>query len=296
MGSGKYDSDSLHMFICDKLHTFIIFYSVSMNVMELQKWIHFAKSTNQLTIAFTEDSLETDQFIKDLSGYRNTMIFLLNPDIDFPPPKKPYRYDKYFRKEELPENYESIDYYEKINTEVIDIIEKNNLHIVTYAASMSHHNIICIPLGVYSQFRQVPIKEKTILCYVNMGMHCDRWYGNPRKDFKAAPFMVQRSNLSMDSFYEDIAKSKFMICPRGCGIDTHRMWDCIMLGCIPIVKRYHGHKGFDDLPILFVDNYDVTEELLNETYEAYSKKTFCYEKCTMEYWIDKVTRHKEIFL
>jgi hypothetical protein len=123
-----------------------------------------------------------------------------------------------------------------------------------------------------------------------MGIPCDRWFGNPRKEFKAAPFMVKRSNLSMNEFYEDIAKSKFMICPRGCGIDTHRIWDCIQLGCIPIVQRYHSHKGFDDLPILFVDNYDVTEELLNETYETYSKKTFSYEKCTMEYWIDKARR------
>jgi hypothetical protein len=258
--------------------------------MEFQKWKHFVQSTNQITIDYTEDSLETDQFIKELSGYRNTMIFLLNPDIDFPPPKKPYRYDKYFCK--VPE----ADYYDKINREVLDILEKNNIHIVTYAASMSHHNITCIPLGIYSQFRNVPVKEKTILCYVNMGIPCDRWFGNPRKDFKAAPFMVQRSNLSMDAFYEDIAKSKFMICPRGCGIDTYRMWDCIMLGCIPIVQRYHGHKGFNDLPILFVDNYDVTEELLNETYEAYSKKVFCYEKCTMEYWIDTVVRRKAIFL
>jgi hypothetical protein len=261
-----------------------------MNVIEFQKWKQFVQSTNQITIDYTEDSLENDQFIQELSGYRNVMMFLLNPDIDFPPPKKPYRYDKYFCK--VPD----ANYYEKINTEVIDIIEKNNIHIVTYASSIEHPNVTCIPLGVYSQFRNVPVKEKSILCYVNMGIPCDRWFGNPRKEFKAEPFMVQRSNLSMDAFYEDIAKSKFMICPRGCGIDTYRMWDCIQLGCIPIVKRYHGHKGFDDLPILFVDNYDVTEVLLNETYEAYSKRTFCYEKCTMEYWIDKVTRHKAIFL
>uniref|UniRef100_A0A6C0HY00 Exostosin GT47 domain-containing protein n=1 Tax=viral metagenome TaxID=1070528 RepID=A0A6C0HY00_9ZZZZ len=267
-----------------------------MSVMELQKWIHFVKSTHQTIIPFTEDSVDSEQFVKDLSGYHNTMIFLLNPDIDFPPPKKPYRYDKYFRKEELPEHYETINYYEKINTEVIDIIEKNNIHIVTYASSIEHPNVTCIPLGVYSQFRQVPVKEKTTLCYVNMGMHCDRWYGNPRKEYKAAPFMIQRSNLSMDAFYEDIAKSKFMICPRGCGIDTYRMWDCIQLGCIPIVKKYHGHACFEDLPILFVDSYDVTEELLNQTYEAYSKRTFCYEKCTMEYWIDTVLRRKASFL
>jgi hypothetical protein len=52
------------------------------------------------------------------------------------------------------------------------------------------------------------------------------------------------------------------------------MWDCIVLGCIPIVQKYHGHKAFEDLPILFVENYDITEAQLHETYEAYSKKHF----------------------
>ncbi len=256
--------------------------------MEHRKWDYFVRSTNQIIVPYTQDSIETDQFIHDIKNLQDVTVFLINVDIDFPPPKKPYRYDKYFRKEDLPIDYESIDYYDKINREVVDIIEKNNLHIVTYSSSVYHPNITCIPLGIYHQFRHFHLKrEKTILCYMNMGIPCDRWFGNPRKQIIKPDFVLQKSNLSMDEFYEDISKSKFMICPRGCGIDTYRMWDCIVLGCIPIVQKYEGHKYFEDLPILFIENYNITEEQLDKTYEEYSHKIFHYEKCTINYWIDK---------
>jgi len=255
------------------------------NCMEFRKWKEYVKET----LEYTEDSIESNQFIDQLRQLKNTTVFLINPDMDFPPPKKPYRYDKYFCKDILP-----IDYYDMINMEVIDILEKNNIHVVTYSSSLHHPNITCIPLGIYHQFHHFHLKrEKTILCYMNMGIPCDRWFGNPRKEIPVKPFMVQKSNLSIDAFYEDISKSKFMICPRGCGIDTYRMWDCIVLGCIPIVKKYHGHHAFEDLPILFVDHYDITEAQLHETYEAFSKKTFHYEKCTMDYWIDTIKRRME---
>jgi len=263
------------------------------NCMNYEKWVHFVNS--MITIPYTEDSIETYQFILQLSSLKNKTIFLTNVDIDFPPPKKPYRYEKYSRKEELPLHYESIDYYDKVNMDVVDILKENNLHVFTYSSSIYHPNITCIPLGIYHQFHHFHLKnEKTILCYMNMGIPCDRWFGNPRKNI-SIPFALKKSNLSIDEYYEDISKSKFMICPRGCGIDTYRMWDCIVLRCIPIVQKYHGYKYFEDLPILFVDHYDITEDFLNKSYETFSKRSFNYEKCTIDYWIDTVTRHMETF-
>ena len=78
--------------------------------------------------------------------------------------------------------------------------------------------------------------------------------------------------------YDKTLESRYALCPRGCGVDTHRFYECIYLGCIPIVVR--THKVFDRLyapdtgfPCLVVERWaDVTGELLDQSYpECFSK-------------------------
>lgn len=72
--------------------------------------------------------------------------------------------------------------------------------------------------------------------------------------------------------YDKTLESRYALCPRGCGVDTHRFYECIYLGCVPIVIRthtvfdrlYHPDTGF---PCLVVERWaDVTEELLDACY------------------------------
>ena len=72
--------------------------------------------------------------------------------------------------------------------------------------------------------------------------------------------------------YQKTLESRYALCPRGCGVDTHRFYECIYLGCIPIVIRtntvfdrlYSPDTGF---PCLVVERWaDVTEELLDRLY------------------------------
>lgn len=72
--------------------------------------------------------------------------------------------------------------------------------------------------------------------------------------------------------YDKTLESRYALCPRGCGVDTHRFYECIYLGCIPIVIRthtvfdrlYHPDTGF---PCLVVERWeDVTGELLDACY------------------------------
>jgi hypothetical protein len=269
--------------------------------------INFLISNNSkyIKLELTEDILYENSLCTTLKQLSNKIILFLNVDIDFPPPKKPYTYDTNFHKYNMPENYESISYYDKIDKNIIDIIEKNNLFIVTYSVSINHPNIIFVPLGIYSQFNHFHLKTKNkdILCYLNMGIPCDRWFGNPRKNIidslKDKSFVTKRNGLAIDEFYNDISRSKFMICPRGCGIDTYRLWDCIILGCIPIVEKYESHIQWDDLPILFLNDiseYDgFTEEFLNKKYDEFLEKDFNYEKCKMKYWQNLIENMLYIF-
>lgn len=72
-------------------------------------------------------------------------------------------------------------------------------------------------------------------------------------------------NVPVEINYEYTHKSKYTLCPGGCGEDTHRFFESIYLGSIPIVKRTNTSfdRVFEKFPCLVIDNWsDITEELL----------------------------------
>ena len=79
-----------------------------------------------------------------------------------------------------------------------------------------------------------------------------------------------------------------MMCPRGCGIDTYRMWECLYLGCIPIVVKYEGFEDFSDLPILFIDKWEdylnIGSKYLEEKYNEMIDKDYNYDKLKFSWW------------
>lgn len=78
---------------------------------------------------------------------------------------------------------------------------------------------------------------------------------------------------------------KYVFAPPGNGMCTHRMWEAIYLGAVPIVKRSVHTEAFEDLPILLVDQWDqVTQELLESTWDDFNKRQWNMEKATLRYW------------
>lgn len=88
-------------------------------------------------------------------------------------------------------------------------------------------------------------------------------------------------------FLQDIKLSKFVFCPRGNGVDTHRIWETLYMGSIPIVKYEKTHHLFTDLPILFIKDWnDINEDFLNEKYEDMIIKDWNMDKLKIQYWLD----------
>jgi len=92
-----------------------------------------------------------------------------------------------------------------------------------------------------------------------------------------------------ENFLQKVNNHKFVFATRGNGIDTHRLWESLYLRTIPIVKRCIGMEDFNDLPILFIENWeDITEDYLNEQYEIIMNKTYNLEKLDVKYWINLI--------
>jgi hypothetical protein len=95
---------------------------------------------------------------------------------------------------------------------------------------------------------------------------------NDATNVGAAPVANSFEKVPAPVVYDKTLESRYALCPRGCGVDTHRFYECIYLGCVPIVVRthtvfdrlYHPVTGF---PCLVVERWaDVTEELLDASY------------------------------
>jgi len=92
---------------------------------------------------------------------------------------------------------------------------------------------------------------------------------NDAADTENAPATNPFEKVPAALVYDKTLESRYALCPRGCGVDTHRFYECIYLGCVPIVLR--THTVFDRLyaafPCFLVERWaDVTEELLDQSY------------------------------
>ena len=102
------------------------------------------------------------------------------------------------------------------------------------------------------------------------------------------PTKIKRLNTWVNQ-----SKYAFVLSPHGNGLDCHRTWEALALGCIPIVKTSPLDSLYDDLPILIVKEWsDVTQELLNKIIEEYKTKQFNLEKLKLNYWIKKINSYK----
>jgi len=116
--------------------------------------------------------------------------------------------------------------------------------------------------------------------------------------FQAVPWVTHGESINTfegrRQFLEDIRNHDFVFSPRGSGVDTHRLWETLYMGSIPIVKRHITHAGWTDLPILFVDRWEeVTQERLLAERERILSSTWNFDKLRVGYWIDRIRECKQ---
>ena len=88
-------------------------------------------------------------------------------------------------------------------------------------------------------------------------------------------------------YLKEMYNHKFVISPESNCADSHRTWEAMYLGTIPIVQKTPGMSWFDDLPILQVDDMcSLTQEFLEEKYEEMMSKEYNLDKLKLSYWLD----------
>lgn len=94
-------------------------------------------------------------------------------------------------------------------------------------------------------------------------------------------------------YLQEIKQFKYVLCPEGNGIDCHRPWEALLMGCVPILKHSMIDDLFEDLPVILVHEWaQVTEDLLNRYEQARVGKTYKMEKALADYWIALIRSYK----
>jgi hypothetical protein len=136
-----------------------------------------------------------------------------------------------------------------------------------------------------------PFYERIPKIYVNFTKGNDR-FGQRIGSLENIPSDLLEINESFTPRtinWQKISNYSFVLSPFGIGMDCHRTWEALCLGCIPVVKAVNFSKLFEDLPVLIVNDWnEVNRELLDTTIENYKTKTFNYKKLQLKFWVNKI--------
>jgi hypothetical protein len=133
--------------------------------------------------------------------------------------------------------------------------------------------------------------EKAIPLYANLTHRPERADCFNSLQAKGVPF---HSFKGFESYLEDLSQSVFVASPRGHGLDTHRTWEALLMGCYPIVPSSPLNPLYEDLPVVIVHDWnEVTPAFLQEWRRKLECKTWSREKLYTPYWFAKVRAVQE---
>ena len=83
----------------------------------------------------------------------------------------------------------------------------------------------------------------------------------------------------------------FSISPPGNGLDTHRTWEDLILGCIVIVKSSPMDRLYEGLPVVIINDWsEINEENIDKWLKQYGNvldNPNYRERITLKYWVAK---------
>jgi len=172
--------------------------------------------------------------------------------------------------------------------------------------NIQHERIMSIPIGLENDrwFPHLHKKGKMSLKLKQPREYRNLLYVNhnistniaerlkPYQIFEGQPWATTERGVNgnkFDEYLDNIYNHKFIVCPRGNGLDTHRLWEALYMGSIPIVKIDINNSFYDDLPILYVNDWEeVTENLLIRIFMLFKTEQWNLNKLNFSYWRDKI--------
>ena len=183
-------------------------------------------------------------------------------------------------------------------------------HTIAYKGFSGGWGEVGSPLEQEAQLKQIvsqlsPTSERIKRAFVDF-QHSDSIRGGDRKRYlhlgedRTSIFNQLLSTGLIDhapwqrrsGLWKTKGQYAFSISPHGNGLDCHRTWEDLLLGCIVIVKSSPLDSLYAGLPVVIVQDWsEVTEENLDKWLHQYADALTnpdCHYKLTQRYWQDQI--------
>jgi hypothetical protein len=107
-----------------------------------------------------------------------------------------------------------------------------------------------------------------------------------------APRLSKKTRLE---FLISCREKSFVICPPGNGQDTHRLWETLYMGGIPIMKenRYLAPL-VSGLPVLTVKSWShvLDTQFLERSWYQITSQSYSFDKLSIQYWLNLILQKR----
>jgi hypothetical protein len=207
-----------------------------------------------------------------------------------------------------------------ITDEIAALLPENVLKWYCHNNLSSHPKTVSIPMGIENSVKAVRNghgvgwdhaieKEKTIsylfedddstapskFIYANFNINTNPQWRTPTKEMCQYSDLINwdQSKLDYFSFISKILDHEAVVCPIGNGPDTHRLYETLYLGRIPIVFSFNEqailYKSiYSLLPVVLLDNLEDlnNENLLRAKLDDVASKNLDMAKYS--YWEERI--------
>ena len=180
-----------------------------------------------------------------------------------------------------------------------------------YALNVGHDDpfLLPVPLGLGNEYANANLqieeirntvntspenhKRNTIL--VNFDTSTSYKREKVKMYYKDFSWATNEEIKSKQSFIENLNQNKYVACPEGWGLDTHRYWESLYFGVIPVVNNsYDYNKLHTPAQYEYEEIEEINKEVLEVQYEILMNKLLNnLQKLTISWWFENVIIKRE---
>ncbi len=110
--------------------------------------------------------------------------------------------------------------------------------------------------------------------------------------FKSKEYVyIEQTNLDLEKYKKQLSKYRFVLCPWGNGYDSHRIWETLYSGSIPVIRNHTTFRYMKHLPVIVLDDFEnITFERLEKEYRVLQEKEYNYEILKLPWWFKDLSK------
>jgi len=171
---------------------------------------------------------------------------------------------------------------------------------VWFSTNVNYQNeaLVPIPLGLANEYSPknlfksdytnlIPVNKKSNFIYLNFEDNTNYFHRNylKRKLTDNGLTILENQKITKFKYLENLNKFQYILCPFGNGFDTHRIWETLYAGSLPVIP-YNPFllSILNNSNIFFKNIKDINDIVIQNMYGNYD------EILQIDYWINKVKK------